>query len=127
MATVTKWTNTGKAMTTAKLSGTGLTPGYVAWGTGATVAAETATTLSSESADESRSVAVLTQVTTTVTNDTLQIVGTITCATNDKSITNMGAFDANAVGNLFILSSFTAVPLVVGEKIEATFQLKLSM
>ena len=127
MATVVKYTHAGKASTTAAVIGSGTPPAYGGWGTGASAATEAATTLSTESPDESRAAVTLTQVTTTQTDDTVQGVFTITCATNDKTITNMAQFDAAAVGNMFVLASFTGVALVVGERIEATFKVKYSM
>jgi hypothetical protein len=96
---------------------------YVAWGTG-TVSGfdETRTTLYTE-ASEARTTGVMSQVTTTITGDTYQVVGTIT-ANGTKTITNAGLFDQSAVGgNALIIGDFTGVPLLLGDSIEFTFKL----
>src|SRR5687767_285645 len=67
----------GKAICSNLVSGIGGTvPRYVAVGTGAGPADSTATALTTEV--ETRNSGTVTRVTTTVTNDTLQVVGTIT-------------------------------------------------
>ncbi len=116
MATV--FSNTGKAITTNRLKGSGTEPLYVAWGTGAGTAAITDTTLFTESA-EARTAGTSTQQTTTTTNDTYQVVGTIT-ATAGRTITNAGLFDASTSGNIFMKGDFTGVVLNSGESIQFT-------
>lgn len=110
--------NTGKAITTARLKGTGTEPLYLGWGTGAGTAAATDTTLFTEAA-ESRVSGTSSQVTTTTTNDTYQVVGTLTAAAG-KTITNAGLFDASTSGNLFMKGDFTGVALSAGESIQFT-------
>jgi hypothetical protein len=123
-ATVVKITNAGRDIITNLLSGLGGTvPKYVGWGTGATGALETATSLSTESGDETpRATGTPTRQVITHANDTYQVVGTMTVATNPKTITNAGLFDADAAGNLFMLASFTGLALDVGDSIEFTFK-----
>lgn len=116
MATV--FSNAGKAIVTARLKGSGTEPIYVAWGTGAGTAANTDTTLFSESA-EARTAGTSTQQTTTATNDTYQVVGTIV-ATAGRTITNAGLFDAASGGNMFMKGDFTGVVLNAGESIQFT-------
>lgn len=118
MATV--FTNAGKAITTNRLKGAGTEPVYVAWGTGAGTAAAADTTLFTESA-EARVAGASTQQTTTVTNDTYQVVGTIT-ASAGRTITNAGLFDASTSGNLFMKGDFTGVALNSGESIQFTMK-----
>lgn len=120
MATV--FTNAGSAIVTNRIIGSGTEPKYVAWGTGAGTSAAANTTLFTESAEESRTSGTSTRQTTTVTNDTYQVVGTITVATSDKTITNVGLFDAASTGNLLMKSDFTGVDLVVGESIQFTLK-----
>ncbi len=118
-------TNAGQAINTNLVSGLGGTvPKWVAWGTGAGTAAVTDTTLFTESTDEARTVGTPTRVTTTVTNDTLQIVGQITVVTANKTITNVGTFDALTSGNLHLKSDFTGLPLVIGDSITFTLKTK---
>lgn len=114
------YTNVVRAAIITALNGTGLSQyKYLGWGTGAGTAAVGDTTLFTESA-EARSVTTNTIITTTVTNDTLQMVGTIT-ATAGRTITNMGVLDASSAGNLFVKADFTGVPLSTGDAIKATF------
>lgn len=115
--------NTGKAIITGALNAlTSTAPKYVAWGTGAGTAAAANTTLFTESTEESRTTGTPSVVTTTTTNDTYQVVGTITVATSNKTITNVGLFDASTSGNLFVKSDFTGVALNVGEAMQFTLK-----
>lgn len=123
----TVFTNAGKAITTNLVSGIGGTvPKYVAWGTGSGTAAAADTTLFTESADETRTTGTPTRVTTSVTNDTYQVVGTMTVASNNKTITNAGLFDASTSGNLFMKGDFSGLPLSIGDSIAFTFKLQYS-
>ncbi len=119
MATV--YTNAGKAITTNRLKGSGTEPLYVAMGTGAGTAAITDTTLFTEV--ETRTSGTSTQQTTTVTNDTYQVVGNV-AATTTRAITNAGLFDASSSGNLFMKGDFSTINLANGDSI--TFTLKVS-
>lgn len=130
MATVL--TDAGRAIITNRLKGSGTEPVYVAWGTGAGTAAVTDTTLFTEKADDlstgsgTRVTGTSTRVTTDVTNDTWQLVGTIT-ATGSGTVTNAGCFDSAtiAAGNLFIKGDFTGIGLSSGDSIEFTFKLDI--
>ena len=95
---------TGRAIVTNRLNGGGTTPSYVAWGTGAGTTS---------------------QVTTSVTNDTLQVVGTQT-AGGTLAITNAGLFDASTAGNLFVKGDFTGIALNSGDSIQFTFRCQFS-
>lgn len=117
MATV--FANSGKAIVTNRLKGAGTEPLYTAWGTGAGTASAADTTLFAE-ASEARVAGTSTQQTTTVTNDTYQVVGTMTVAGAGKTITNVGLFDAVTAGNLFVKSDFTGIALNIGESIQFT-------
>jgi hypothetical protein len=124
-ATVTVVTNAGQAIVTNLISGIGGTvPKYAAWGTGAGTAAVADTTLFTESTEETRTTGTPTRVTTTVANDTYQVVAAITVVTSAKTITNMGLFDAATVGNLYVKSSFTGLALSIGDSI--TFTVKVA-
>jgi hypothetical protein len=122
MATV--YVNAGKAITTNRLKGAGTEPLFVAWGTGAGTAAITDTTLFTESA-EARTSGASTQQTTTVTNDTYQVIGTIT-ATAIRAITNAGLFDAAAAGNLFVKGDFATINLATNDSIQFTIKLSFA-
>jgi hypothetical protein len=122
MATV--YANAGKAITTNRLKGAGTEPLFVAWGTGAGTAAITDTTLFTEAA-EARTSGASTQQTTTVTNDTYQVIGTIT-AVAIRAITNAGLFDASTVGNLFVKGDFSTINLAIGDSIQFTIKISFA-
>jgi hypothetical protein len=116
--------NTGKAIVTNYLNGGGATqPKYVAWGTGAGTTAATDTTLFTETG--TRVSGTTTQQTTSTTNDTFQVVGTLT-AGGSLTITNAGTFDASSSGNLFVKGDFTGVPLNTGDSIQFTVKVQFS-
>jgi hypothetical protein len=122
MATVL--VNTGKAIVTNYLAGGAATqPKYIGWGTGAGTAAITDTTLFTENG--SRTTGTTTQVTTTTTNDTFQVVGTLT-AGSGLTITNAGTFDAVSSGNLFVKGDFTGLALASGDSIQFTIKTQFS-
>jgi hypothetical protein len=121
--------NAGKAITTNRLIGSGTQPGYGAWGTGAGTSAVTDTTLFTEDTTSgyARAATTNTRTTTTVTNDTLQMVWTNTClAGGGLTITNAGVFDASTTGNLFIKGDFTGVVLANNDSIQFTGSLAYS-
>lgn len=92
--------NTGKAVISGRMIGatpTQAEPHFLGWGTGAGAGSATSTDLSTP-ATEARVSGTSTQVTTTVTNDTHQVLGTIT-ASGAKTITNVGVFDAAGSGS----------------------------
>lgn len=119
------FTNAGKAIVTNRIKGSGTEPNQIAWGTGAGTAAATDTTLFTE-ASESRVAGTSSQQTTTVTNDTYQVVGTMTVAGSGKTITNAGLFDAASAGNMLVKGDFTDIALNVGESIAFTFKLSFA-
>lgn len=119
MATVL--TNAGRAIATNLLSGLGGTvPKFIAWGTGAGTAAVADTTLFTEG-PEARATGTVTRTTTSVTNDTFQVVGTIT-ATAPRAVTNAGTFDVvtSSSGNLFIKGDFATINLSTNDAIQFT-------
>lgn len=95
---------------------------YIAWGTGAGTAGKTDTTLFTESGDESRVQGTVTQPTA----DKYQVVGTMTCASSGKTITNAGLFNQSSTGTMIIKGDFTGVVLAVGDKIEFTISLEIT-
>lgn len=126
MATV--FTDVGKQITTGRIKGVGsgagaTEPNYVAWGSGAGTAAANQTALFTE--EGSRTAGTSTQVTTSTTNDTYQVVGTIT-APGGLTITNAGLFDAATGGNLYMKGDFTGVVLTTGESIQFTMKVQYS-
>lgn len=119
MATV--FTNTARALLTSAMDGTQLTaPTYIGWGTGSTTAAATQTALVTPSA-ESRTNGTKSRVTTTVTNDTFQVVGTITSA-GSQTIAEAALFDASTSGNMYVRGDFTGIALANGDSIAFTIK-----
>ena len=130
--TATVITNKGKAMFADRIRTTPGTyttsPKFVAAGVGATGAARTAaaadTALSSELA-EGRTSGTESVVTTSVTNDTYQVVGTIT-ATGTRAVDEAGLFDASSAGNMFLSATFAVVNLSSGDSIQFTDKAQLT-
>lgn len=114
-------TNAGRALITAALAAS--TSKYVAMGTGAGTAAAADTTLSTEV--ETRTSGTQSQQTTSVTNDTYRVVGTV-AATATRAITNAGVFDASSNGNLLVHGDFSTINLASGDSIAFTFNLQFT-
>ncbi len=94
--------------------------GYMATGTGTTAAAATDTALQTEVL---RVATTNSLVTTTVTNDTSQFVGTFNY-TATYAITEAGIFDASSAGNLLAHQVFAAVNVVSGDSIQITWKVQ---
>lgn len=125
--TGTVLTTAGKGITTNRIKGSGTEPAYVGIGVGATGAARTAavgdTALST--AVETRTLGTSTQQTTSVTNDTYQVVGTVT-ATSTRAVDEAGLFDAVSAGNMYLSATFPVVNLASGDSIQATLKVQYS-
>ncbi len=117
MATV--FTDVGRALLTSALNNTQLTsPTYLGWGTSSTAAAASQTALVAASA-EARTNGTKSRITTTVANDTYQVVGTITSASG-QTITEAALFDASTSGNMYVRGVFTGIALGIGDSIAFT-------
>src|SRR5437588_767224 len=121
MATVV--TNVSRAKLIGYLNGTTFTaPTYVGHGTGAGTAAVGDTTVATESTD-TRVAGTVSIVTTNFSNDSLQVVATLTNATGGaETITNAGLFDAISSGNMHLKGDFTGEALNNGDKIQYTMK-----
>jgi hypothetical protein len=122
MADTGKVTNIGLGIITGLLASS--THKYVHWGTGATAADATQTALVTPSSDETRASGAQSQVTTSVANDTYQVVATLTCATTAKAITEVGVFSAASGGSMYSRNAFDAINLAVGDSIQFTIKSK---
>jgi len=117
--------NAGKAIIANRIKGDGTNPKHVGWGTSATAENATQTDLVAP-ATEARTAGTETIVTVTVTNDTYQVVGTITCAGAGKTIQEVGLFDAAGSGsppsggNMLLRAVHGAQTLSVSDSIEYT-------
>lgn len=96
---------------------------FIGMGTGATGAARTAaaadTALSTEV--ETRTSGTESTVTTTVTGDTYQVVGTI-AATATRAVDEVATFDANSAGNIGVSATQAVINLVSGDSIQYTIK-----
>jgi len=129
---VTILSNIGRGLITAALTGTGYTVAkWTAWGlnTGNTAESVTNTALDSEvnlngtSGTARSGTNAPTQVTTTVTNDTFQVVQTLT-ASGTFTVAEAGLFDAPTSGNMILRGVFAGIPLSPGDSISLTFRLQ---
>jgi hypothetical protein len=123
MATVL--VNAGRDILTNRIKGSGTEPVYVGWGTGAGTAAVADTTLFTEVIDTARATGTSSRQTTSVANDTYQVIGTITASTT-RAITNAGTFDAVSSGNLFVKGDFSTINLNTGDSIQFTVKLQFT-
>jgi hypothetical protein len=130
--TATISTNKMKAMLADRLRTTPATyttaPKWIGIGTGATGAARTAvvgdTALSTEV--ETRAVGTESVVTTSVTGDTMQVVGTIT-ATAGRAVDEAATFDQLAAGgNIGISATFPVINLLTGDSLQLTMKEQLT-
>lgn len=121
MADVVKIVNKGLELITGFIKNAASEPNHMGWGVGVTAAAETDTALETER-PEPRVAGTSTQETTTTTNDTYQVVGTLTAAGTSAAITEVGLFDADAAGNLFLRATFDAINVGVGDSIQFTIK-----
>lgn len=129
--TATVVTTKGKAMLADRLRGTPGTytnpPKYCAMGTGATGAARTAavgdTALSTEV--ETRTSGTESTQTTSTTNDTYQVIGTIT-ATNTRAVDEFGLFDASSAGNMGFSATFAVINLNTTDSIQFTAKIQVT-
>lgn len=132
--------DTGEAIITNRIKGSGTEPLYLSWGTGAGTTTKTDTTLFTEAASTATSgpnnvrvTGTSSRVTTSSTNDTYQVVGTLV-AEAGKTITNAGLFDTDGAqtspaapsgGNLFAKSDFTGIALNTSDSIQFTLKIQI--
>jgi hypothetical protein len=100
---------------------------FIAMGVGATTAARTAAAadaaLSTEV--ETRTSGAESNVTTTQTGDTYQVVGTVS-ATATRAVDEGGLFDASTVGNMGTSATFNVISLVNGDSIQFTWKVQVT-
>lgn len=130
-------TNAGFAAVASRINGSGGEAAFTAigQGTGTTAAATSDTALETEKkADGTAASGVhalatasvtASRVTTTVTNDTAQLVGTIS-ETATMAITESGVFNADTNGTMIARQVFTAVNVVSGDSLQLTWKIKAS-
>lgn len=118
-------TNAGKAGVASRINGSGGEAAftYIAMGTGTNAAAAGDTTLQTELAASglSRANATASRVTTTVTNDTAQLVQTFT-VTGTVAVTESGVLNAASSGTLLARQVFSAINVVNGDSLQITWK-----
>lgn len=120
--------NAGVAILTNRIIQAGTAPKNIGWGTGTTTPAVTDTALQTEAAPTTaggRTVGTESRTTTTATNDTYTVTGTVT-AGGTLAITEYGQFDNVTAGNMLIHAVFSAVNVVLGDSIAFTSNLKIA-
>lgn len=127
--------STGLAGVASRINGAGAEGVFdkIGWGTGTAAPAAGNTTLGTEvtvSGGAASGVHVLststaTRMTTTVTNDTAQLVGTVT-ATGTIAITESGVFNLATNGVMLARQTFTAINVVNGDSIQFTWRIQAS-
>ena len=117
--------NAGRAIITNRITGSGTEPKYVAMGTGTTAVALTDTALGGEV--ETRTTGTSSRTTTSTTNDTYQVTGTVS-ATASRTIGECGLFDQSALGgNLFVRGVLAStISLASGDSIAFTFTVQVT-
>lgn len=122
-------TNAGFALAAGLLNGSGSPAAatYIAVGTGATAANVTDTTLQTETATSglSRAAGTVSLVTTTVTNDTAQILKSFSVS-GTVAVTESGVLNAASTGTLLCRQVFTAINVVNGDTLQVTWKVKMS-
>jgi len=92
---------------------------YIGIGTGVTGADHEDTTLQTEV--ETRATGTRSRVTTTVTNDTYQVVGTVTI-TDTRAVTEVGLLSASTNGTLGARQVFSVMNLVTDDTVQFTWK-----
>ena len=101
---------------------------YLAIGTGTTPASASQTALVAELATDglSRASATVTRATTTVTNDTLQLVKAFTSTGGTHAVTEVGIFNAASVGTMLGRQIFDAINMGNTDVLTITYKVKIS-
>lgn len=120
-------TDAGRATISGLINGSG-TPAaftYIAVGTGTTAFSTSDTTLQTESSTSglSRAAGTVSIVTTTITNDTAQILKQFS-VTGSVAVTEAGLLNASSVGTLLARQVFSAINVVSGDTLQITWKIK---
>ena len=125
MPATTAVVNKGRDILTNRIIGSGTEPKYVAMGTGTTAVALTDTQLGGEV--ESRTTGTSSRTTTSTTNDTFSVTGTVV-ATASRTIGEAGLFDQSALGgNMFVRGVLAStISLASGDSVAFTFTVQVT-
>jgi hypothetical protein len=123
-------TNLGFANNTAAWVAYTSRPLYLQWGVGSGQTASSTGLNSTSGTTEARVTGTSSQQTTTVTNDTMQVTGTITAA-GSRAITELGIWDAAGTGspptggNMDLYGDFSVINLATNDSIAFTYKVKV--
>lgn len=123
----TAFTNAGAAVYVARVRQLGTAPKYIGWGIGTTAAAVGQTALVTESAPTTsggRTTGTEAAYTTTVTDDTHRVTGSVTAA-GSLAITEAATFDAATAGNMAVRGVFAALNVAAADAIAFDFRVQL--
>lgn len=118
-------TNTGLAMVTEALHAHADRPRHLQWGVGSGQLITDNALDDTTGTTEARTAGTTAQATTTVTDDTYRVTGTIVAA-GSRAITEVGAFDAAGSGspptggNMGLYGDFAVINLLSGDSIAFT-------
>jgi len=122
-------TSAGKAGVASRINGAGSEAAftYLAVGTGTTAAAAGNTALETEITDSglSRANSTASRVTTTVTNDTAQLVNTFSVS-GTKAVTEAGILNASSSGVLLARQVFSAINVISGDSLQLTYKVAVA-
>lgn len=122
-------TSAGKAGAASRINGSGAEAAftYIAVGTGTTAANVADTTLQTESSTSglSRANSTASRVTTSVTNDTAQLLNTFS-VTGTVAVTESGVLNASSSGTLLARQVFSAINVVNGDSLQITWKFQMS-
>lgn len=124
-------TNAGKANVTAAMNAYASRPRHIQWGVGSGQGAAATALADTTGTTEARATGASEQQTTSVTNDTYQVTGTLTAA-GTRTITEVGVFDAAGSGsppsggNMAIYGDFSAINLAADDSITFTTRMQLA-
>ena len=122
--------NKGLANITAAWHASATRCRHLQWGTGSAAAAS-ANAVTTTSTTEARTAGTTAQATTTQTDDTLRLTGTITAA-GVRAITEIGAFDDAGSGspptggNMGLYADFAVINLASGDSIAFTIDVAIT-
>lgn len=120
-------TSAGKAGVASRINGSGSEAAftYIEVGVGTTAANVADTTLETAITDSglARAAATASRVTTTVTNDTAQLVYSFSVS-GTKAVTESGVFNASSSGVLLCRQVFSAINVVSGDSLQITWKVK---
>ena len=131
MPASTAVTQGGRGIITSRLIGTATAvPHHIGWGTGTTAVLTTDTALQTEDTGGSpayaRATGADTQTTTTTTNDTHTVIGTLT-SNGTKTITEAGLFTAATAGTLYVRGVLaSAITVAINDSVQFTFNVQIT-